>query len=296
MRKLNGWLGNTAFYQDSQHFAFIRQGGVPEVWNVSTRRKTHGPGPVDFGCLSERNLMNMIALSADDSLLAAQGAHGSVTIWDIRHRSLLFALPDEHGFNWSLAWSPDRNLLAAGYSDGTLAFWNMPRVRDQLAQIGLDWNDSPAPASPAEQAEILTKDGLPDTTYLFDLKVYPNAKATMTAEGNAIRADVAAVDGTDWHAVLEHPIYDFEEGETSTIRFRARAEISRLVRLTAVVYQGNWHSVGLDERVSLTNGWQNYEYEFQAKNVTAENVIHLSVGERTGKVWISDFSITRSVK
>jgi len=66
--------------------------------------------------VSERNLMNMIALSADDSLLAAQGAHGSVTIWDMRHRSLLLALPDEHGFNWSLAWSPDRNLLAAGYT------------------------------------------------------------------------------------------------------------------------------------------------------------------------------------
>jgi hypothetical protein len=68
------------------------------------------------------------------------------------------------------------------------------------------------------------------------------------------------------------------------------------VRLTAVAYQGDWHSIGLDERASLTNEWQDYEYEFKAKNPAVENVIHLSVGERTGTVWIAGFSVTSSVR
>jgi hypothetical protein len=62
-----------------------------------------------------------IALSADDSWLAAQGSHGSVDAWDMNQGSRLLALPDEHGFNWALAWSPNREFLAAGYSDGRLA-------------------------------------------------------------------------------------------------------------------------------------------------------------------------------
>ena len=69
-------------------------------------------------------------------------------------RNLLLPLPDEHGFNWALAWSPNRELLAAGFSDGSLALWNIPRVREQLAQIGLDWSDSPAPAVPPEPAKV----------------------------------------------------------------------------------------------------------------------------------------------
>jgi hypothetical protein len=79
-----------------------------------------------------------------------------------------------------------------------------------------------------------------------------NAKTTMTIYGNATGADVAAVDGTDWYSVLEQPIYDADRGATYGIRFRARADAPRRMRLTAVVDPGDSHWVGLDERESLT--------------------------------------------
>ena len=51
----------------------------------------------------------------------------------MRKRELLLALPEEHTLNGSLAWSPDHELLAAGFFDGSLVIWNIPRVREQLA-------------------------------------------------------------------------------------------------------------------------------------------------------------------
>ena len=115
-------------------------------------------------------------------------------------RELLLALPEEHGNNWGLAWSPDRELLAAGFSDGSLVLWNIPRVRAKLAQIGLDWQDSPAPAAPAEPVEVGSEPLPSDTTCLFELGVFGTARATLAIDGNVCRVDVGAVDGTNWHA------------------------------------------------------------------------------------------------
>jgi WD40 repeat protein len=40
---------------------------------------------------------------------------------------------------YCLAWSPNGEQLAAGTADGGLVVWNLPRVRAQLAAIGLGW-------------------------------------------------------------------------------------------------------------------------------------------------------------
>jgi hypothetical protein len=39
----------------------------------------------------------------------------------------------------ALAWSSNSELLAIGSADGGLVVWNLPVLRAQLAQIGLDW-------------------------------------------------------------------------------------------------------------------------------------------------------------
>jgi WD40 repeat protein len=140
---VNGWVRNWAFYRDGKNLAFIRQGGMPEVWNLITRQHVHPFGRDDFRGARERGLDGIVALSSDDAWLAAAGARGSVTVWDMRQRELLLAMPEEHGSNWGLAWSPNRELLAASFSDGRLVPWNIPRIRAQLAEIGLDWQDSP---------------------------------------------------------------------------------------------------------------------------------------------------------
>jgi WD40 repeat protein len=79
-----------------------------------------------------------MALSADGALLAS--VYGkSVTIWDMERRNLLLKLPREQGMVRSLAWSPNRELLAVATSDGGLAIWNLPKIKAQLDEIGLGW-------------------------------------------------------------------------------------------------------------------------------------------------------------
>jgi WD40 repeat protein len=38
-----------------------------------------------------------------------------------------------------MAWSPDGHELAIGSADGSVAIWNIPSIRAQLTQIGLNW-------------------------------------------------------------------------------------------------------------------------------------------------------------
>src|SRR5262249_54065814 len=161
---------------DGKHLAFIRLGGVLEVWDVATRQRVYPAGPSDFRGASDRGLLEVVALSGDDAWLAAQGARGSVTVWDMQKRELLLALP-EGGYNWGLAWSPHRGLLAAGFSDGSLVLWNIPRIRAQLAEIGLDWQDAPTPAVRPEPAEATSGPPPVETARLFALDVSNTAQA-----------------------------------------------------------------------------------------------------------------------
>ena len=54
-------------------------------------------------------------------------------------QKLIGALPEGTATVWCLAWSPDRQRLAVGFSDGGLVIWNLPEIRSQLRELGLDW-------------------------------------------------------------------------------------------------------------------------------------------------------------
>jgi hypothetical protein len=87
---------------------------------------------------------------------------------------------------------------------------------------------------------------------------------------------------------------DLQEGATYTIRFRAKADAPRPMQLYGLINKPDWHSIGLNEAVSLTESWQDYKYEFRTKDLAAENKIEFHVGERTGTVWIDDFKLTKN--
>src|SRR5262249_41526923 len=291
---VNTYVRNLAFCRDGKLLAFIRQGGVPEVWNVVTRQRVYPSGPDDFRGARERGLGGVVALSADDTWLAVDGA---ITIWDLRRRELVLALPEDQGVNWALAWSPDRQRLAAGFSDGSLVLWNIPRIRAQLAQIGLDWQDAPLlPAAPSEPADARSEARPLETARLFALELFGTAQATLATEGNVCRVDIAAVDGTNWHAritkLFDHP----QAGATYTVRFRAKADAPRRIFLGGIIDEPDWHGIGLSQEVPLTEAWQDYQYEFQAKDLAAENLIQFIVGDQTGTVWIADFTLTKGAR
>src|SRR5262249_22117272 len=160
-----------------------------------------------------------------------------------------------------------------------------------------------APPLPAVLRESVETPSLPpvETIRLSTVVVHGTARATLALEGNGHRVEVTAVDGTQGHVQFWQTLDDFQEGATYTVRFRARADAPRQVNLYAqTTGPPDWLkiglNIGLDEAVPLTKDWQPYEYKFRAKGLAAENVIIFKVGEQTGTVWITDFTVTKSAK
>jgi WD40 repeat protein len=130
-----GWLIHVlAFYPDGKRLSVVSPERTYDVWDVTT-------GRMAFSLRPESELtafQSVVALSSDGCWFAAQ-AERAVTVWDSQTRQPLFTSPEERTMPWSLAWNPSRNLLAVGTSDGGLVLWNIPMVRRQLADLGLDW-------------------------------------------------------------------------------------------------------------------------------------------------------------
>jgi WD40 repeat protein len=124
-----------SFLPDSKQLALVD-------WNdgkIEIRNAADGQVTATFG---KKELIQgesiSTALSPDGAWLAV-GGDRAVTVWDLNKRELLFALPEERGTIWSLAWSPDKSLLAVGSSHGGPTIWTLPRIRAELSRIGLGW-------------------------------------------------------------------------------------------------------------------------------------------------------------
>jgi WD40 repeat protein len=129
---------NIAFY-DSKHLIFVSTDHVIEAWNVYT-----GQQAFSFGAAEYPHAPTVLigggyaALSKDGRWFAAESGQ-TVTVWDTQSKKLLLTLPEEPGMVWSLAWSPDGKRLAVGTSVGGPVIWNISKIREQLAELGLDW-------------------------------------------------------------------------------------------------------------------------------------------------------------
>jgi WD40 repeat protein len=98
-----------------------------------------------------------VAFSSDMRLMAVTSLH-EVTLYEPATFDVLAVLspPRETQLSASypegasaLCFSPDSSRLAVGSVDGTIYVWDLRRIREQLAQMGLDWA---APAYPAPAA------------------------------------------------------------------------------------------------------------------------------------------------
>jgi hypothetical protein len=89
---------------------------------------------------------------------------------------------------------------------------------------------------------------------------------------------------------------DPQDGATYTVRFRAKADAPPRILLYGQIDEADWHDIGLVEDVPLSEAWQDYQYEFQAKDLAAENSIQFHVGNETGTVWIADFTLTKGAR
>jgi serine/threonine protein kinase/WD40 repeat protein/tetratricopeptide (TPR) repeat protein len=123
-----GWH-NLAFYPDSDHLTFGTPRGLVETWDTRTARWVSSWGKPGA----------YVGASRDGRWLLSQALWSSTG-------SRVLSLPERHG----TAVSPDGQRLAQGMPDGGLVIWNVPKIQEQLAQIGLAWRED---APPPQQQE-----------------------------------------------------------------------------------------------------------------------------------------------
>jgi WD40 repeat protein len=131
--RLSHYFSAIAFYPDSDRLTFLNEQEEAEVWNVARGQRAYS-----FGRGEIKQSSGEVALSADGAWFAV-GGNKAITVWDTETKKLLLALPEERSAAAPLAWNPGRELLAVGSAGGGLAIWNIPRIRAQLRELGLDW-------------------------------------------------------------------------------------------------------------------------------------------------------------
>jgi serine/threonine protein kinase/WD40 repeat protein/tetratricopeptide (TPR) repeat protein len=126
---LGGGWRNLAFYPDSDHLTFGTVRRLVETWDTRTARwvSSWGQG------------VGSVSASRDGRWLTASALWSSTG-------SRVFSLPEI----WAPAVSPDGQRLAQGMADGGLVIWNVPKIQEQLTQIGLAWHKD---AHPPRQQE-----------------------------------------------------------------------------------------------------------------------------------------------
>jgi WD40 repeat protein len=126
---------SVAFHPISKHLIFVADTGLAEAWDVAT-----GQRAFTFAGEASRhsNYDGLMALSPDGAWLAS--SYGRFfTVVDKDSRKPLIKLPEEQAVIYCFAWSPKRELLAVGSSDGGLVIWNLVKMKAKLDEIGLGW-------------------------------------------------------------------------------------------------------------------------------------------------------------
>jgi WD40 repeat protein len=71
--------------------------------------------------------------------VASGGEDRMIHLWDVASGRELVRWPAHDGALTALRFSKDGNTLYSGSRDGALKLWNLPVIRQGLAELGLDW-------------------------------------------------------------------------------------------------------------------------------------------------------------
>jgi WD40 repeat protein len=96
-----------------------------------------------------------VAFAGDSRLLALADGRNVIHLYDATTWQHLASLetPGQKDVT-GLALSPDGSHLAVATADGALGLWDLRRLRDLLAALGLDWDLPPYPFAGRESPPV----------------------------------------------------------------------------------------------------------------------------------------------
>jgi hypothetical protein len=131
----------------------------------------------------------------------------------------------------------------------------------------------------------------PKETTTWMVKEVAPAQASLSLDEGALKMTITKLDNKahDWGVQLFQMV-DLEEGRKYRLRFVAKADTKRPLRLLSWIDQEDFHFNGLDKTVELGTDWKTFEETFTAEKTVSGHVKApcFCVGTQTGSVWVTN--------
>jgi WD40 repeat protein len=134
-----------------------------------------------------------------------------------------------------------------------------------------------------------------DVVASWALYVAPDAKMNVYPAAGAIVFQVDTGGAADSQVQAFQHGLDLKEGGEYVIRFKARAGVPRSVMVRAGIDHDDFHSIGLDERIPLSEQFDSFEFKFRAHDVAPNhNRFGFMLGGEDGAVFVKDMSLVET--
>lgn len=147
---------------------------------------------------------------------------------------------------------------------------------------------------------LLTREeaeGWQPTEWRLSLSFGSRASLTESAEGaSSFKVALQHVQPGKpaWQVKVSQGVRPVTQGQTLTLRYRARAQKPRSI--VAYVNQSAppWDTVGLYQPVALETEWRTFEHVFKASRREPQAVVNFGLGESAGDVEFADVTLTEA--
>lgn len=109
-------------------------------------------------------------------------------------------------------------------------------------------------------------------------------------ENDAITLTVAQAGTENWHVQVYQSGLSLEEGAQYKVTFAIKSDSGdAVVYLQASINEEDWHGVGLQEEISVSEKFTNHEFTFVASDVVrGNNRIGFAIGDQAAKITLRD--------